>query len=108
MKLFNKIGAWIEKSPFKVLLLSIVVFALMIAGAINVSMATGNETLVDIKSDAYISNKTMEDNFGGDSILILFEGNKSDLMSIDTVSKMWDLEKKFAYEENIFSFVSIS
>lgn len=106
MKLFNKIGAWIEKSPFKVLLLSILVFALMIAGAVNVKMATGNETLVDIKSDAYISNKTMEDNFGGDSILILFEGDKSDLMSIDTVSKMWDLEKQFAYEENIFSFVS--
>ena len=106
MNLFEKIGERIQKSPFKVLLLTIVVFALLIAGAVKVNMATGSETLVDIKSNAYITNNTMEQNFGGDSILILFEGDREDLLSIENVEKMWNVEKQFKYEENIFSFMS--
>lgn len=108
MKIFNIIGKRIEKTPFKVLLASILVFALLIAGAIKVSMATGSETLVDVDSDAYISNNIMEKNFGGDSILVLFEGEEEDLLSINHIEKMWNVEKQFAYEENIFSFMSPS
>ena len=76
MKIFNRIGNRIEKSPFKVLLITIVILAVFIAGAIRVEMATGSETLVDVDSKAYISNNTMEKNFGGDSLLVLFEGEK--------------------------------
>lgn len=100
------IGNRIEKTPFKVLLVTIVVFALLIAGAVKVNMATGSETLVDVKGDAYISNKLMEENFGGDSILVLFEGEKNDLLSIENVEKMWNVEQRFKYEEDIFSFMS--
>ena len=100
------IGNSIEKSPFKVLLITIVIFALLIAGAVKVNMATGSETLVDVKGDAYISNKLMEESFGGDSILVLFEGEKDNLLSIENIEKMWNIEQRFKYEENIFSFMS--
>lgn len=106
MNLFKKIGSRIEKSPFKVVLLIIVIFALLIAGAVKVDMATGSETLVDVKSDAYKSNNIMEKNFGGDSILVLFQGEREDLLSIENIQKMWDVEKQFKYEEKIFSFMS--
>ncbi|NLC54481.1 MAG: hypothetical protein GX769_01195, partial [Erysipelothrix sp.] len=106
MNLFNKLGGRIQKSPFKVLLLTILTFALLIVGAINVKMATGSETLVDVNSSAYISNKVMEDNFGGDSILILFEGDQDELLSIENIEKMWEVENQFKYEEDIFSFMS--
>ena len=100
------IGSRIEKTPFKVLLVTILIFALLIAGAFKVNMATGSETLVDIKGDAYISNKLMEENFGGDSILVLFEGKKEDLLSVENIEKIWNLEQRFKYEDNIFSFMS--
>ena len=100
------IGSRIEKTPFKVLLVTILIFALLIAGAVKVNMATGSETLVDIKGDAYISNKLMEENFGGDSILVLFEGKKEDLLSVENIEKIWNLEQRFKYEDNIFSFMS--
>ncbi len=108
MNIFKSIGKRIEKTPFKVLLATILIFALLIAGAIQVKMATGNETLVDIDSEAYISNNIMEKNFGGDSILVLFEGEKEDLLSLDHMEKMWNIEKQFTYEENVFSFMSPS
>lgn len=100
------IGNRIEKTPFKVLLGTIVIFALLIAGAVKVNMATGSETLVDVKGDAYISNKLMEENFGGDSILVLFEGEKDELLAIENIEKMWNVEQRFKYEDNIFSFMS--
>lgn len=106
MKLFNMIGSRIEKTPFKVLLLTILIFALLIAGAVKVNMATGSETLVDVKGDAYISNKLMEENFGGDSILVLFEGETDNLLSVENIEKMWNVEQRFKYEDNIFSFMS--
>lgn len=100
------VGNRIEKTPFKVLLTTILIFGLLISGAIKVNMATGSETLVDINGDAYKSNKIMEENFGGDSILVLFEGEKDQLLSIDNIQKMWNVEQRFKYEDNIFSFMS--
>lgn len=106
MRLFKRLGSIIEKSPFKVLLMSILVFVLLISGAVKVKMATGSETLVDVKGEAYVSNKTMEESFGGDSILVLFEGNADSLLSIENIEKMWNVEQRFKYEEKIFSFMS--
>lgn len=100
------IGNRIEKTPFKVLLATIVIFALLIAGAVKVNMATGSETLVDINGDVYISNKLMEENFGGDSILVLFEGERENLLSIENIGRMWNIEQRFKYEDKIFSFMS--
>jgi len=83
------------------------VFSLMIVGVTQIRMATGNETLVKTTSDAYQSNLSMEEDFGGDSIIVLFESeNQKDMLSTENVRKMWDVEKNFKYEEDIFSFMS--
>lgn len=106
-KLFSWIGKIIEKNPVKVLLGTILVFVLLIIGALNIKMATGNETLVKSDNEVYKSNKSMEENFGGDAIMILFEGeSKKELLSIENIEKMWNIEQKFNYEDNIFSFMS--
>lgn len=104
--IFNKLGKQIEKSPIKTLLLFIVIFAIMIAGAVNVYMATGNATLVDTENEVYKQNYTMEDNFGGDVILVLFEGEQEKLLQVDNLEKIWGIEKELAYNEDIFSIMS--
>ena len=105
-RLFSKIGERIEKTPFKVLFLSILIFAIMIAGAIKVNMATGSETLVKTDNDAYISNYSMEESFGGDAIMVLFEGEKENLLQHDNMEKMWNVEQRLKYNDKIFSFMS--
>ncbi|MEK6265914.1 MAG: hydrophobe/amphiphile efflux-3 (HAE3) family transporter [Clostridium sp.] len=106
-RLFKWIGSSIEKKPIKILLTSIVLFGVLIAGVSNVRMATGNETLVKTDNDVFISNKAMETTFGGDSILDLFtDTSKKNLLSHENIQKMWNVEQKFKYEENIFSFMS--
>ncbi len=106
-KVFTWMGGLIEKHPVKVLLATIVLFAILIVGVSNIGMATGNETLVQTDNEVYISNKDMETEFGGDSILVLFTDDTGDnLLSLENIRKMWNVEQKFKYEENIFSFMS--
>ena len=106
-KIFNWLGGIIEKHPFKVLLTTILLFAILIFGAPKMKMATGNETLVQKDNPVFISNKNMEETFGGDSVLVLFKDKtEGNLLSIENIRKMWNVEKKFQYEDNIFTFMS--
>ncbi len=104
--LFSKIGQRIEKTPFKTLFVTVLVFAVMIFGATKVKMATGSETLVKTDNNAYLSNFSMEQEFGGDAIMILLEGERQDLLKIDTFEKMWKVEERLKYNDDIFAFVS--
>lgn len=104
--IFSKIGNRIEKTPFKTVFAAIIIFAVMMVGAVNVNMATGNETLVSGDSDAYISNYAMEQEFGGDAIMVLFEGDREELLKLDHLEKMWKVEERLKYNDAIFTFMS--
>lgn len=106
-RLFRRFGTLIENHPVKVLLVTLAAFVLLATGVSQVRLATGNETLVPTGSEAFLSNKAMEETFGGDSVLILFKDNPGgSALSLENISKMWNLEKRFQYEENITSFMS--
>ena len=102
-KVFRGIGNLIEKKPLRTLLIAIVIFSAFIAGVSNMMMATGNETLVQSDNEVFLSNKQMEDSFGGDSILVLFtEETQGSLFTLENIRKMWNVEQRFQYEEDIF------
>ena len=106
-KIFNGIGSLIERKPFRSLLLTLLIVAAMIAGASQIRLATGNETLVQSNNAVLISNGEMEESFGGDAILILVESQKpEDLLSLENITKLYQIEEELLYEENIFSIIS--
>ena len=106
-KIFIKIGNMIEEKPVKTLFIFLLLFALLITGVSKIKMATGNETLVKSENQVFQSNKAMETSFGGDTILVLFTDPKEgNLLSQETVSKMWDVEQRMQYEDNVFSIMS--
>ncbi|MDR7857034.1 hydrophobe/amphiphile efflux-3 (HAE3) family transporter [Tissierella sp.] len=106
-RIFGWIGKIIERNPIKIFLGTVLLFGILIIGALNVNMATGNETLVKADNEVYKSNKIMEENFGGDSIIVLFEGaTTEEILSVNNIEKMWNIEQRFKYEENIFSMMS--
>jgi hydrophobe/amphiphile efflux-3 (HAE3) family protein len=106
-KIFSFIGSLIQRKPFKSLLLTLLIVAAMIAGASQMRLATGNETLVQADNSVLLSNKAMEESFGGESILILLESKENtDLLSLDNITKLYTIEQELSYEENIFSIVS--
>lgn len=106
-KIFSYLGSLIERKPFKSLLLTLIVVAGMVAGASQMRMATGNETLVQVDNPVYISNQTMEETFGGDAILVLFEAeSEENLLSVENIQKMYSIEQRLSFENNIFSVIS--
>ena len=105
-KIFSKIGERIEKTPFKTLFITMIVFAVMVTGAIKINMATGSETLVKTDNQAYISNYAMENEFGGDAIMVLLEGDQDELLRLENMEKMWNVEERFKYNEGIFTIMS--
>ncbi len=105
--LFSKIGSSIHKNPFKLLFLSVLVVVALIAGASNIEMATGNETLVQADNEVYIATKKMEATFGGDSILVLIESESDkSLLTVENMQILYDIEKQLNYEDDIFSIMS--
>ena len=56
-RMFKRIGEQINKSPVKVLLATMLLFALLITGVTSIMMATGNETLVQ-SDNSSIDRKT--------------------------------------------------
>ncbi len=104
--IFDKIGRLIEKIPVKTFIGSIIIFIIMISGAIYVSMSTGSETLVDSESPVFLSNEEMEENFGSDAIILLFRGDEDKLKDVNNLTKMYKIEDRLKYEDGIFSFMS--
>ena len=105
-KIFNKIGKLFENKPFKSIFVALIVFVIMITGALNIKMSTGSETLVQTDNDAYINNYNMENEFGGEAIMVLFEGSTDKLLSLDNLTKLWNIEQKLQYNEDIFTIMS--
>lgn len=104
---FKNIGSLIERKPFKSLILTLLIVGAMISGVSQLRLATGNETLVKVDNPVYISNQEMENSFGGDAILILFEAeNLETLLDVENIRKMYELENRLMYETNIFSVIS--
>lgn len=106
--IFDRIGRLIEKIPVKTFIGSMIVFLIMISGALYVNMSTGSETLVDSRSPVFISNREMEDNFGSDSIIILFSGEEDKLRSVENLTKIHNVEDRLKYHDGIFSIMSPS
>src|SRR5690554_1698019 len=104
--IFDKIGRLIEKIPVKTFIGSIIIFIIMISGAIYVSMSTGSETLVDSESPVFLSNEEMEENFGSDAIILLFRGDEDTLKDVNNLTKMYKIEDRLKYVDGIFSFMS--
>lgn len=107
-KLFNGLASLIERRPFKTLFLSLIVVVAMIAGATQLRLATGNDTLVQTDNPVYIANVEMEETFGGDAVLILFEADQLDpLLNAEFLNKLYDLQTQIEDNEHVFSVLSL-
>lgn len=105
--IFDWIASKMEKRPMKILLITIGITLAFIVGISQIRLATGNDTLVKTTSEAYQSNLKMEEQFGSDAIIVLFEGkSQKDLLALDNMKKMWNVEQEIKQEEDVFNVVS--
>jgi uncharacterized protein len=107
MKILSAISSFIIKKPMTLIILSMVLVLLFASGAPAMKMATGNETLIEADTKSYKDNLALEEEFGGESIIVLYEaGNSEELLTMDTVRHMDGLEKQLGSYEEIYTIIS--
>ncbi|MFT9598239.1 MMPL family transporter [Mesobacillus sp.] len=101
------LGLLMSKHPVKIVLLTIMAVVLLAAGASNVQMATGNETLVSTESMVYKSNQQLEEEFGGESIIIVYEAtDDEDVLTVERLEHMKRLGTFLNTHEEVYSVMS--
>ena len=80
---------WLVRRPMKSVFLSFLIIVALLTGVRFIEMATGNETLVETDTEIYQNNEMLGEEFGGESIIILFEADDQEsLMSVETFEVM--------------------
>lgn len=106
-KIFHLLTDVMAKSPVKVLFIAVLALVVMIVGVGQIRLATGNETLVQTDTAAYLSNLNMEESFGSDAMIVLFTAESPEaLTDLDNIRRMWNIHQALKHEENIFSLMS--
>jgi uncharacterized protein len=105
--MLNKHASLMTKHPVKIVLITVVSIVLLAAGARNVQLATGNETLVSSESKVYKDNQQLEEEFGGESIVIVYEATDGDdVLTVDSLEHMKRLETVINTNQEIYSVMS--
>lgn len=94
----------IKNFPMKSIFITVIVVVLLAVGARNIYMGTGNDTLVKSSSDVYKDNLMLEKEFGGESIIILYEAE--DLLTPANLSHMKGLGNVLETSNSVFSVMS--
>lgn len=107
MFILKQLSLLLKNKPLKTILFTVLLIVVLAVGARNVEMATGNDTLVSSESDVYQDNLSLEKEFGGESIIVMYESeDQKSLLTIDNLMHMEGVEKQLGINENIYSIIS--
>jgi predicted RND superfamily exporter protein len=104
MNILKRLAKLLTNFPMKSIFITIGIVVLFVFGARNIFMATGNDTLVESSTDVYQDNLMLEDEFGGESIMILYEAEN--FLTPDTLAHMKGLENALQNSDSIYSMIS--
>lgn len=104
MNMLNRLANLLTSFPIKSIFITIIVVVLLVFGVRNVLMATGNDTLVKSSTDVYQDNLMLEKDFGGESVIVLYESDQ--LLTPENLAHMKRLEDTLQTNNSIYSILS--
>src|SRR5699024_5763246 len=106
MKGRKRLAQLLMKHPIKSIVITIIVIIMIGVGVRNIYMATGDDTLVGADTEVYKENKQLEEHFGGESIVVVYETESEPLLTPDHLQHMQGLEKELSAKDSVYSVVS--
>lgn len=89
----------------KILFIGVVVFIALLIGTTQVELKTSNDTLIQESTQEYIDNFAYQAEFGGDPIIIIFQGDGVDtLLTVENIAHMNSLEETLSHYDEIFYY----
>ena len=104
MRILKKLAHVLSSFPMKSIFIMIIIVVLLAVGVKGVFMATGNDTLVEPDSDVYLENLMLEKEFGGESIIVMYESEN--LLTPAHLEHMKGIEEALQNNESIYSILS--
>ncbi|HZK24313.1 MAG TPA: MMPL family transporter [Oscillospiraceae bacterium] len=105
--LFTGLSRQIVKKPVLTLFMAILIIALLLVGALKISMATGTETFIDTESQTYQDNAYLEETFGGENIVVLLTAENLDtLLTAENLAKLAAVEQTFTHSDSVYTVIS--
>jgi len=106
VKRFSKaIARFIERRPWWILIIIALLSGAAAPGVTLLESSTGFESLVSPSSDLWQDNARYEEQFGGDSIVILLEGQQEDIFSVENLAILDQFEQEFSQDERYRSIL---
>ncbi|MBT2572065.1 MMPL family transporter [Planococcus sp. ISL-110] len=104
MKILKRLAHVLSGFPMKSIFIMIIIVVLLAMGVKDIFMATGNDTLVEPDSEVYLENLMLEKEFGGESIIVLYESEN--LLTPAHLEHMKGIEDALQNNESIYSILS--
>jgi hypothetical protein len=104
--LFTRIGRFVEARPGSILLATIVIVGLSLAGASRTHIVTTQDVFVNSNSDTALYNDAYRAAFGGDPLVVMITGTPADLTSPRTIAAIEALSEKLSKDSDVKSIVS--
>lgn len=104
MNVLERLAHVLRRFPVKSIFVMLIIVVLLAIGVKDVFMATGNDTLVEPGSEVYRENLMLEKEFGGESIIVLYESEN--LLTPAHFEHMQGLEDALQNNESIYSVLS--
>lgn len=100
----KKLTALIVKNPVKVLLFTFAILVVIMVGATQITLKTGNDTLISDQSDIYKDNEDYQTTFGKDPIILIFD--EEALFEPSTLKLMHKMQEEVKDLDGIFAINS--
>ena len=98
-RLSESIARFVERRPWWLIIVAIVLTAATVPGITMLKTETGFNALVSSDSEISQDNSRYKEQFGGEPITILLEGQLDDIFSAENLAIMSDFEQEFSYDE---------
>ncbi len=103
---FGRLGRFVERRPRLVLLVTLLLMAVAAVGVANTKIVTSQEILVSPDSEAYHEYKDYGRTFGGDPLIVMINGSRTELTSPKTLTALENLRGELVSDSRYRSMVS--
>ena len=98
-RLSEALAQFIERRPWWLVIVATILAAAAVPGITMLKMETGFSALVSSGSEISLDNSRYEEQFGGEPITVLLDGQLDDIFSTDNLSILSEFEQEFSYDE---------
>ncbi len=105
-RVWLSLAGLISRYPLWVMAVAVVATAVLAFGVPRVQFKTGQDAFLPASSEVYQENLRYQNQFGGDPMLVLFEGDILRLLSPPNIDTLRQIEEELAEDPRYFSVVS--